>query len=293
MRHPTTRRQAEQELLDYPIFTPLASAKDKLLIPPSIKAIALDFDGTTMKFKFTEGLRQEGYRRAIQSVGLELLGRRLTKSEIDQCHGPAVGKCEVLMSNIIADKLSDLTKQQVDPNVVWERWLEQGNVLLSKHQELYGRPAEKAIIKGIIPLVVEAAKRNIPVSICTAGAYQFVEPLLKHGGLLEHLHLEGNVYVNMNPGIRSKPHADPYLLVAKKLKVDPSEVLAAEDSSTGALAGLRAGVQVMLQPSGNRAKTLYDIVAKVRAEHREWLQDRPGAITLLSYRQGWRQVEFP
>ena len=64
---------------------------DKLLIPSSIKAIALDFDGTTMKFKFTEGLRQEAYRRAIQSVGLELLGRRLTKSEINQCHGPALG----------------------------------------------------------------------------------------------------------------------------------------------------------------------------------------------------------
>jgi beta-phosphoglucomutase-like phosphatase (HAD superfamily) len=70
-------------------------------------------------------------------------------------------------------------------------------------------------------------------------------------------------------------------------------MLVLEDTATGALAALRAGARVLLQPSGDREQTLRTLLYHVRAEHPEWIDGRPGAVTVLSRDRGWLQVKFP
>lgn len=279
--------------LNVPIFSYLAAPGDTFEIASSVKAIILDFDGTTMKFDYTEGMRQKAYRRAIQSIAGDTLHRKLSRTEIVKCHNPAINRPEEEMAEVIASELSAIIGKEVHAADLFARWLEQCESLLVHNQQKYGRPPHSAIVKGMRTLLDEANARGIPVSICTAGAHQFVEPLLKAGGLLKYLHLDGNVFVNRHPHIRSKPHADPYLLVCEKLKLTPSQILVAEDSATGALAALRAGANVILQPSGNREQTLRSLLWQIKQEHADWIHNRPGAITVLSRDKGWLQVRFP
>jgi beta-phosphoglucomutase-like phosphatase (HAD superfamily) len=279
--------------LNVPLFSYLPAPGDTFQICPSIKAIILDFDGTTMKFDYTEGMRQKAYRRAIQSIAIETLGRKLSRTEIIACHNPAINRPEEEMAEVIATGLSGILGKTVHGADLFGRWLEQCEYLLIHHQQRYGRSPHSAIVKGMRDLLDGANARNIPVSICTAGAHQFVEPLLKAGGLTKYLHHAGNVFVNRHPDIRSKPHADPYLLVCRKLDLEPSQILVAEDSATGALAALRAGARVIFQPSGNREQTLRNLLWQVKQEHSEWIHGRPGAVTVLSRDQGWNQVKFP
>lgn len=278
--------------LNVPLFSYLAAPGDTFQISSSMKAIILDFDGTTMKFDYTEGMRQKAYRRAIQSIALESIGRKLSRSEIIACHNPAINRPEEEMAEVIATGLSTILGKTVHGADLFGRWMEQCEYLLTHHQQRHGRSPHSAIVKGMRSLLDGANARNIPVSICTAGAHQFVEPLLKAGGLMKYLHHAGNVFVNRHPEIRSKPHADPYLLVCEKLKLQPSQILVAEDSATGALAALRAGAQVIFQPSGNREQTLRNLLWQVKQEHAEWIHGRPGAVTVLSRDQGWNQIRF-
>ena len=279
--------------LNVPIFSYLAAPADTFQITSTIKAIILDFDGTTMKFNYTEGMRQKAYRRAIQSIAFETIGRKLSRTEVIQCHNPAINKPEEEMAEVIASGLSKIIGKEIHGADLFGRWLEQCDDLLTHNQKRYGRPPHSAIVKGMRSLLDGANARGIPVSICTAGAHQFVEPLLKAGGLMKYLHLTGNVFVNRHPDIRSKPHADPYLLVCKKLSLQPSQILVAEDSATGALAALRAGANVIFQPSGNREQTLRSLLWQIKEEHAEWITNRPGAVTVLSRDKGWEQVRFP
>jgi len=279
--------------LNVPVFSFLAAPGDLYQIPAAIKALVLDFDGTTMKFDYTEGMRQKAYRRAIQSMSIEALGRKLTRSEVVACHNPAINKPEEEMAEVIATGLSKILGKTIHGGDLFARWLEQCEHLRTHIAQRYGRPPHSAIVKGISSLMSEANARGIPVSICTAGAHQFVEPLLKAGGLMSQLNHSGNVFVNRHPGMPTKPHADPYLLACKKLGLDPSQILVAEDSATGALAALRAGARVILQPSGNREQTLRSLLWQIKHEHPDWVHSRPGAITVLYRDRGWTQVQFP
>ncbi len=70
-------------------------------------------------------------------------------------------------------------------------------------------------------------------------------------------------------------------------------MLVLEDTATGALAALRAGARVLLQPSGDREQTIRNLLYHVRKHHPEWLQEKMGAVTVLSEGRGWLQVKFP
>jgi phosphoglycolate phosphatase-like HAD superfamily hydrolase len=189
--------------LTVPIFHHLTSPRDLFVIPSVVKAIILDFDGTTMKLNYTEGMRQKAYRKAIQSVAVEVLGRELGRSEILQCHNPAISKPEQEMADIIAARLSKLVGSPIHGSEIFGRWLEQCEVLRELTHKRYGRHPQSAVLEGIPALLDGAEKRDIPVSVCTAGAHQFVEPLLQVAGLMNSLHRKGNVFTNRHPEIRS------------------------------------------------------------------------------------------
>lgn len=279
--------------LKAPLLSYLSAPRDTFIIPNYIKAIVIDFDGTTMKINYTEGMRQSAYREAIRIAAREEHALELNDEQVDGCHRVALHRPEEEMAKLIAKEIEENHGLLVDHANIFAKWLQQCEQQRAQHQERHGRPVKSALVKGIEALIDGAAARGIPVSVCTAGAHQFVEPLLKESGLFDRLHTHANVYVNRHPDIKSKPHADPYLLVAEKLGVEPSQLLVLEDTATGALAALRAGAWVLLQPSGDWEQTIRNLLFHVRKEHPEWLEGRPGAVTILSRDQGWLQVQYP
>jgi beta-phosphoglucomutase-like phosphatase (HAD superfamily) len=276
-----------------PLISYISAPRDVYSIPRSVKALVIDFDGTTMKIKYTEGMRQTAFRRAILAATLEEHDLKLSDDEVKNCHRSAVHRPEEEMARIIAREIAENYGLLIDHARIFAKWLDECELQRSSHQERHRRPVQSAIVRGMEALIDAANARGIPVPVCTAGAHQFVEPLLQQSGLLEKLHGPASVYVNQHPHIRSKPHADPYLLVAERLGVQPSELLVLEDTATGALAALRAHARVLLQPSGDREQTIRTLLHHVRNEHPTWLEERPGAVTVLSRDMGWSQVQFP
>ena len=279
--------------LHVPLFTYLSSPKDQFVIPSSIRALVIDFDGTTIKINYSEGQRQEAYRTAIKQLVKEDYGLDLTDHQVDLYHRAGVNNPENVMAKLIADEISRNHGLLIDHAKMYALWLAQCDAQLHAHEARFGRPVRSALVPGMEQLIDNANVRGIPVSVCTAGDNQFVEPLLHKTGIMPRLHSPANVFINRHPTIQSKPAGDPYILAARLLNVDPSEMLVLEDTATGALAALRAGAKVLLQPSGDREQTLRKVLYHVRKDHPEWLEGRPGAISVLSKDRGWLQVAFP
>jgi HAD superfamily hydrolase (TIGR01509 family) len=279
--------------LHVPLFTYLSSPKDQFVIPSSIRALVIDFDGTTIKINYSEGQRQEAYRTAIKQLVKDDHGLDLTDHQVDAYHRAGVNNPENVMAKLIAEEISRNHGFLIDHAKMYALWLAQCDAQLHAHEARFGRPVRSALVPGMEQLIDNANNRGIPVSVCTAGDNQFVEPLLHKTGIMPRLHRPANVFINRHPTIQSKPAGDPYVLAARLLGVDPSQMLVLEDTATGALAALRAGAKVLLQPSGDREQTLRKVLYHVRKDHPDWLEGRPGAISVLSKDRGWLQVAFP
>ena len=252
----------------------------------------IDFDGTTIKIKYSEGERQAAYRAAIRQLVKDEHDIDLSHDEVDSCHRAGVNNPEAKMAELIAHEIHKNHGLLIDHAKMYATWLKQCDAQLSSHDARFGKPVKSALVPGMEELIDSANARGIPVSVCTAGDNHFVEPLLTKTGIMPRLHSPANVFINRHPTIQSKPAGDPYILAATFLGVEPSQMLVLEDTATGALAALRAGARVLLQPSGDREQTIRKLLYHVRKEHPEWLEGRPGAVTVLSKERGWIQVQF-
>jgi beta-phosphoglucomutase-like phosphatase (HAD superfamily) len=276
-----------------PLLSYLSAPRDEFVIASSTKALVIDFDGTTMKLKYSEGERQEAYRIALKQLVKEDHALELSEAQVDSCHRAAVNNPEAKMAKLIADEVAKNHGLLIDHAKMYATWLNQCDVQLKSHEARFGRPVKSALVPGIEEIIDAANARGVPVSVCTAGDNQFVTPLLNQSGIMPRLHGAANVFINCHPSIQSKPAGDPYILAAKLLGVEPCEMLVLEDTATGALAALRAGARVLLQPSGDREQTIRNLLYHVRKHHPEWLQEKMGAVTVLSEGRGWLQVTFP
>ncbi|MEY4669897.1 MAG: Phosphoglycolate phosphatase [Pseudomonadota bacterium] len=279
--------------LHAPLLTYLSAPLDQFIIPNSIKALVIDFDGTTIKIKYSEGARQAAYRAAIKHLVKDEHGLDLSRDQIDSCHRAGVNNPEAKMAELIAQEIQKNHGLLLDHAKLYAYWLKQCDAQLASHDERHRKPVRSALVPGMELLIDAANARGIPVSVCTAGDNQFVEPLLNKTGIMPRLHGQANVFINRHPDIQSKPAGDPYILAAKFLGVEPHQMLVLEDTATGALAALRAGARVLLQPSGDREQTIRKLLYHVKKEHPEWLEGRPGAVTILSKDRGFLQVLFP
>lgn len=275
---------------DFPIITFLDSPEEKFVVPWRFKGIAADFDGTMMKFNFTEGFRQEAFRLAIDSLAIEKTGRSLPYEERDRTHREAIDRPEGEMCSIIARQLSSALKCPLSQDDVMSAWTQYFPVLLLATPNRYGRSVETAITDGIIPFFEVAQTLGIPTVACSNGYHELVISLIKAGTLDRFVNFETSVFTSLHPEISIKPDPDPYLLTAKKIGINPWELLVLEDSATGALSALRAGAQVVLQPSGDRDETLVKLARAIQIHHPNWIAERANRIIVLSEEAGFTQL---
>lgn len=81
-----------------------------------------------------------------------------------------------------------------------------------------------------------------PRAVASSSSPAYIAASLDRFGLAHHF---GPHVYSADGWERGKPYPDIYLAAAKGLKVDPAACLAIEDSPTGALAALAAGMQVV------------------------------------------------
>ena len=105
--------------------------------------------------------------------------------------------------------------------------------------------AETVPVKpGAREFLTDLRARGIPMAVATSSRSVHALGHLGRAGLLDMF----EAIITRDDVQHPKPHPEPYLLAAKRLRVDPARTLAVEDSHSGVRAAHAAGMQTVMVP---------------------------------------------
>ena len=192
-------------------------------IPSSpLKAVVFDMDGLMFN---TEGLYQQ--------VDREVLNRR--------------GKDfpDALCDEMMGRKSSEALQVMIE----WHQLDDSPEELAMEIAELFEQllPGNVAPMKGLMSLLEALENVHVPKAIATSSGRIFA------GKVLSFFSLEPRFeFVLTGDDIQhGKPAPDVYRLAAKRLRVDPEEMMVLEDSQIGCQAAMAAGVYAVAVPHGH------------------------------------------
>lgn len=181
--------------------------------PP--QAVLFDMDGTLVD---TEGLWWQAADEVARS-----LGRELTAADAPYVVGRTVG-----------DTAAYLVDGDADGEVA--------GALTASFAERVRR--EPAVVPGARELLAELAAATVPTALVSASPRSIVELVLPRlGHTFDLVIADGDTP-------RGKPHPDPYLEAARRLRVTPARCVAVEDSPAGVAAATAAGCHVLVVEPG-------------------------------------------
>lgn len=185
-----------------------------------IQAIIFDMDGLMLD---TEPLYRMVWKRAAAACGYNLT---------DEIYRGLVGRGRIVAEQILS--------QTFGPGFPMEKFRK-----LSREDEVRAfsfDPIEKK--PGLEELLSFVESRNLPKAVATSTERSIAIPLLARMGLLERF----SVLATGDEVAKGKPHPDLFLLVARRLKVDPPQCLVLEDSEAGVMAASAAAMPVFMVP---------------------------------------------
>lgn len=97
---------------------------------------------------------------------------------------------------------------------------------------------------GVHEFIAALHANNIPTAVATSSRNPHAQHHLSAAGLLDLF----ETVVTRDDVTHPKPHPEPYLTAARRLKVDPVDCLALEDSHAGVRAAHAAGMQTIMVP---------------------------------------------
>lgn len=98
--------------------------------------------------------------------------------------------------------------------------------------------------RGAKEMLTMLNARNIPTAVATSSRSPYAIAHLGAAGLLDHF----ETIVTRDDVANPKPHPEPYLTTASRLKVDPARCVAFEDSHMGVRAAHAAGMFTIMVP---------------------------------------------
>jgi HAD superfamily hydrolase (TIGR01509 family) len=192
---------------------------------PAPKAVVFDLDGLMFN---TEEL--------YQLVGAELLRRRgyeFTQELLDQMMGRP---SSVALQLMIDTHQLKATVQE----------------LLNETDEIFPAILRERLapMPGLVELLAALEARQIPKGIATSSRRSFVDRVLGQFGFQPRF----SPILTSEDITHGKPHPEIYLLAARRLGIEPREMLVLEDSQNGCRAALAAGAITVAVPGSHSAR---------------------------------------
>jgi HAD superfamily hydrolase (TIGR01509 family) len=271
-------------LADGRLFTAYLDRETPYIIPDSIRGLIFDFDGTLVPLTWSESIRQRAIIGVITEIveGSSPTGSMNSMELISSIYRKVFGKPEEDMCEIVKDKL-----RQSESAAVVKSFLEFTDELT---QQMTSRGESDSPIRPQLRRVTsEAASRGLKLAAVSNSDMIAPKAINK---FLPHVDLSLSTFAKHDPALKIKPHPDMLKKSCEKMGLSPSEVLVFEDSATGAIAALRAGMKVLLQPSENRFVTCQQINLKVREKQPDLFETARGSVVVLAENARWSQPRF-
>ena len=203
-----------------------------------IKAIIFDMDGVLVQ---TEKLKSIAYAKAVQRI------RGLPEPDFraSDAYGEVVGASREITSTHVMNKLG--LEEDLRPLMSKYDVSRPVDALTAVRYEIYyemvGDP--QVIRDNQWPHainVLKIAKKNFcKTGLATLSKRKDVKHVIEALGIRETI----DVIITAEDVSKGKPDPEIYLLVAKKLGINPKECIVIEDSVNGVKAGLSAGMNVV------------------------------------------------
>ncbi len=119
--------------------------------------------------------------------------------------------------------------------------------LLAESDELYGKRLALDIVPmpGLDRWIGHLVEKKVPFGLATSSRRKFVETILSTVTWRKDLAFE----LTGDDVTHGKPHPEMYLSAAKRLSIDPAQMLVLEDSGNGCAAGVAAGAHTIAIPN--------------------------------------------
>jgi HAD superfamily hydrolase (TIGR01509 family) len=125
---------------------------------------------------------------------------------------------------------------------------------------------EITLMPGVIEVLNALEKEKIVAAIASNSIKEHIIPILQSLKIEKYF----VAIASAEDGIKAKPEPDIYLKASELLKLTPGECVVLEDSSTGVLAGKKAGMTVIAVPSRYTNKQDFSLADKIIASLNEF-----------------------
>lgn len=239
-----------------------------------IRAVVFDLDGTLIQ---TERLKAQSYARAA----VQLKPGAFTEDDVVSAFEDFVGgsREEVSKGILARFELEEAAQQRMDEFSASAPWQVLARLRMQIYMEIIAD--EATLAEAAWPLNV-ALLQQIKAADCTVGLATMSHcPQVEKA--LRALNLEGAFeFIATREDVQNpKPDPEIYLLMAKALQVEPSELVVVEDSLSGVRAGLAAGASVLAVATPMTRKQLHEsglLAKRYIVDGPESLQEKMGNL---------------
>lgn len=114
-----------------------------------------------------------------------------------------------------------------------------------RKEDLYFELLHEVLPIHEVVALVHEFRGKAPIAVASGGYRRLVHGTLEAIGILDAF----DAIVCAEDTERGKPHPDPFLEAARRLEIDPKDILVFEDAEPGVQAAKAAGMQVVVIPT--------------------------------------------